>query len=663
LLSQDSTSVNFDAILSRSSTDSDYPSVDLCPAPIIANISVLRYKTFSKVFVEIKGDVAKQEVTLMSSRGAIAGIQELNSAGTLVFDQLKTDETYALQFYNLCGEVLDPIVVETKMEDQELYKMSEPLYNHIVAYLKEPKGQNFTDYLNRIADVSMPQKMAFAQHLFYKGQPFEDDMADSETFPNRVGNPESDTCFCSALISVPAVSTGDLDVITGKVISYEQPNGGVTTNIGGDPNTRQWGWYRNKGAAKWHNLFTEGFKSIPGQDYEITKSWVDSTLDVDQQTLIRSVLFCLNGDLVPRECECAKPIRFWYGYNTTVKTVAERRDNVGNWSRNSIAAAEDMALVTFREEFNVNSFELVNHSLARVASRCDRTLNANFWSTVAKLAGSATDLSLHILGASADSTLSSQEANTLSQKFDDYFNNWATMFNTPYFDASNCLADNTVTAGLASQTAELQRTLSPNKPVRMAITSFTNLKAGGRRGWHSYARINSNAWILASIKSDRYSGLIPLHCCTPFAASWVVGSETGPLTTLQMQKRVGDLLYGEGYFNYGTIGGQTPKEWGWASRPSNDRGCDKIVVNPNGGHYENPFQEPGDRTAETTAPITDWVNLTIFDLSGREIKQIINTEGMPLNSNTVVDMPSGVYLGRYTNASGAYKHVKIYINQ
>jgi hypothetical protein len=584
--------VNLDTVFPPTSSYPHPETVIACPAPIVKSISVVNYQTYTKVWVELEKTTTQRTVRCINTKtpGEFSDAPVQN--GKFINYTLKSDNVYTLQLNDQCGKPTAPTYIDTKVATKEFQQVSPQLYSHIVKYLKDGGKEPFTAVLRRVNDVSMAEKLAFSQQVIFRGMPFKDGMNDGEAFPDRIAPVGTDTCFCTAIMTIPGLAPGGLNSNFG-VDQYTQSGAGVVTPIGGDNNTRTWSWYANQGAAKWHHLFAEGFKSSTSVDYKVEKSWTDSTLVPNQSTWIRSTLFCLNGDIAPRDqCKCEKTIRFWFGYDAEVGTYAEKKDNVGNWSRNAIAAAEDLAIVSFRNEFIPSSLQILNFALTRTSSKCERQLNPDFWTNMATLAGNYAQVALSIIvatqtGGSSEVVLTAADAQTLADNLSNYFNSWATMLNTPYHTATQCDAISEVTGSLESPVLELQQSMRPNYPVVLGINSYSKLMAGGRRGFHANARINSNAWIVASIKPNAYDGS-PTYCCSPAIGSWISASMDGPLPIAKLNKLVGDRLYNEGFFQYNPITGQLPKDWGVIFKPSDRAECNRIIVNPNGNNEGGP---------------------------------------------------------------------------
>lgn len=366
-----------------------------------------------------------------------------------------------------------------------------------------------------------------------------------------------------------------------------------------------------------------------------------------QQSYLRITLLCLDGDKIPKACECEKNVDFWYRYNTRVKAVANIYEVSG--SENAIAQAEDMAMASFWEEFNPASFQMLKMLRAEAESHCDRSPNPAFWTNGFQLLANGAAIAAAILGATQgqDSTYSAQELAQIASLIQSFFETAGAVITTPYHNPTNC---DPIDEKDDDMFGSISKKLKPNTPIVFAINSFSKLYSGGRRAWHSYARINSAYHITAFIRQDAYSG-IPRHCCSPKVGLWVLGSCDGPWNVVELKKEVADKLYHAGMDNLpiSSINGlrTVPFEFGFLWEPSSAADCNKIVVV--GG-------ERGDKsTLEGTlneADLKDFKSLSVWDISGRIVADFNLEDALSFSSikemvdNKLQTVTPGVYIIR-----------------
>lgn len=200
-----------------------------------------------------------------------------------------------------------------------------------------------------------------------------------------------------------------------------------------------------------------------------------------QQSYLRITLLCLDGDKIPKACECEKNVDFWYRYNTLVTAVAELRHPTTG-SKNSIAQAEDMAISSFWEEFNPASFQMIKMLRAEAESHCYREPNPAFWTNGFQLLANGAAIAAAILGATQgqDSTYSAQELAQIASLIQSFFETAGAVITTPYHNPTNC---DPIDEKDDNIDGSISKTLKPNSPIVFAINSFSKLYAGGRRAW------------------------------------------------------------------------------------------------------------------------------------------------------------------------------------
>lgn len=622
--------------------DPGYEGLEECPPPSIDVLTIIHYRDYAKVYMEIKGTNATfVSYQLAGEPGAPQQVPVKD--GKVLFEKLAPNQHYYLRTLDACGKETAPMVIDTKTEPDEAISISTPFYNAITAYLRENKGEPFDKFLTNLESVSPYEKTAFIQQFFLKGAALTTDGGETvPPVPSGADGGEPTDCVCNSIRTSPMAFPANMNAVTKTITDYSQPGSGNTpTNLGGDGNTRTWFWLNNKGAAKWHNLWTEGYKSEKGVDYDKEMGWQDQAVTSYQQSWLRMTFLCLDGDRIPKECECNKTVKFWYRYDTRIKAVAELRYGTTG-SKNSVAQTEDMALASFWEEANPASFEPLKMVIGRVESHCERTPNPGFWTNLTQLLGSAASLTLDVVAATQgqSNSFTPQQLAQISDKLKDYFNQIGTVINTPYYNPANC--DNEAELPFSMEDAII-KTMRPNAPIVLAINTFDKMKAGGRRAWHSYARINSDFHITGVIDANAYDGT-PVHCCSPKVATWILGSCDGDRSTDHLKVEVAEFLYLAGFnglvpapIGNGRI---VPGEFGYLSERSSREECNKIVVNPGivgggetGGRSNEMLGSENASEAKNT-----FQSLSVWDVSGRMIAEF-----------TAQDLQTGVNVRQLVN--------------
>lgn len=609
-----------DGLTNLSTFDPGYSDLETeCPPPIIDALSIIHYRDYVKVYLELKGtNAAFISLQLAGDRGIPAQVPI--DGGKVLLENLLPNQQYYLSTLDNCGKATAPMLIDTKTEREEVITVSTNFYNGIVGYLKENKGIPFDEFMASLENVSPYEKTAFIQQFFNAGEPYLTDAGETvPSIPPEDGGGEPTSCACSSIRTSPLALPSVMNAVTGTITDFSSPSSGITpTSIDGGDNTRTWHFINNKGAAKWHNLYTEGYKSEKNVNYDVLMGWQDGSLISFQQSQLRMTFLCLDGGRLPKECECEKNVDFWYRYDTRVKAIAELRHGTTG-AKNSIAQTEDMALATFMEELNPASFDPLNMVFGRVESYCERTPNPAFWTNLAQLMGSVGTISLAIAGVSQTSIITPQQLSEISTQLQTFFTGLSTVINTPYQNPTDC--DN-VEELPYSMSGAFTKPLKPNTPIIMAINTFDKLYAGGCRAWHSQSRINSDFHITAVIHSNAYDGT-PRHCCSPRVGAWIFGSCDGDRTTSQLNIEVAEILFTAG-FN-GLIptsignGHAVPRDFGFLVERSTLEECNNIAVNPRSD--DGDVLDGASQKLVEVATRPAFESLSVWDNSGRMIAE------------------------------------------
>lgn len=615
---------------------------DTCHAPIIEVLSIIQYEGYAKAFLAFKtGSMPAQEATLSyrieGTSGNFTNATVQNNK--VLLEGLQPDQRYVVRAVNNCGSFIDAYIIDTKTKPEGMIVLSERFYNAITKYVRNSEGVPFPEFIENLNGINSYEKISFLQQFFFGGQAFQ---VDEGLVLPAVPDGDTGDCFCNFISMYGLAQPATLNPATGTMTEYSQPGGGIKESLEGAANTRTWHYINNKGASKWHHLWTEGFKSKKGQDFQKSMDWTDETITSFQQSRMRITFVCMDGDRLPKECECEKDVKFWYRYDNRVSVKAEVLNGTTG-SKNAIAEGEDLALITYREESDPVGFENLGMVLTRASVHCDRTPNPSFWTNIATLLSSAATLTLAVVGATqgSDSIYSQAEITQISNGIQQYFNNWATVINTPFYNDTNCL---NYSFRVGSYEGNTQKTIKPNIPVELAINSFDKLYAGGRRAWRSWSAVNSDCHITALLKPNAFDGT-PRHCCSPMIGAWVLSSCDGMLTTEMLKVEVAFKLGELGINPYPGV----PTEFGILVRPSTLEECNKIVINPGTGHRDD--NNAGFSLAEDA--FQAFTSLSIWNISGSLIAEFhaselkTETDLKQLVETRLRDITPGIYFVRF----------------
>jgi hypothetical protein len=606
------------------------------------------------LYLELQDGPSDQTLRYALVESTTEFVAEMSTRKALITNLLPNKE-YEIWVEGNCGP--NKLVVSTSLVQEDIITVSSHLYNHVTNYFRDPSGVGFTDFMANLDAVSIPEKTAFIQKFIFRGMPLPEE--DINTLPTIPDGGREDSCFCNYIRTAQTALPARMETPTpGRITDASQPGSGPNyTHLGGDDDTRTWFWYNNKGAAKWHQMWTEGYGANGGIYYDKTVSSLDSSGMSAQKSYLRVAFLCMDGDKLPRACECEKSIKFWYRYDTRVTSVAELRSGI-NGDKSAQAQTEDIGLAYFLEEGNGSTFTPLRMVVARSAAQCNRQTNPAFWTTVAGFAGATTRLALSIIAATStpgDSVYSQLDLQQIGNAAQSFFNQSATLLNTPYYNPATCDNEDIV---IKSMEGYHTAALKPNTPVVMGINSYNKLYSGGMRAWHSYSRVNSDFHLAGFINANAFDDT-PRHCCSPLVGLWIVGSCDGPLSTQNLMLLVRDILWTTPLTG---LGSTLPYEYGWISTPSSRSDCNRIIINNGSGIGYR------DLSSNTDSSPQDYIaSVSIWDVSGKMLGQV-----QPKQYSTYLEMKElveqqfnvapGIYFLHMISSGGATRVQKIVLH-
>ena len=635
--------------------DTIYPEnvmqpADTCISPVVTDVTVLQFETYAEAQVTIFPSSLASAIYYkeLGSLGEFSQVQASETGVAMIYG-LGRNKTYQIAVQNHCGVLTSIGIINTQTEFEGAVTVSEKLHFELNRYLKEESTVKLTDFLRNLSAVSLFERTSFVQRFFFNGTPLTDGaplIIPEITVPT--------VCFCKEIFTTQLAIPAQLQFITpstGNVENYTQPGSGVKTNLGG--NSNGWYWLNNKGAAKYHEVWSEGWKADKTSNKSYQVSWDGPAIPIAaQKSYIKVTLLCLDGDEVPAECGCEKDIEFSYRYDTRATTYAKITGTTN--SRDAWAQAEDFYTVIFEDESKPidTRYEVLDMGVTRAASQCSFTVNPQFWTNITTLLGQAANLyfaytvTQNIPGGGNPNQA---QQNALTTAITNFANTLGAVFTTSYGLPTEC--DNYDDKFGGRESASAVRSFKPNATVTLTVSSYDKIACGGKRKWFSHARVLSGHYLTGVVRPNAYDGT-PVHCCTPAIGMWLVGHCGGSATEEQLKVQAADLLYHNGIL--GLI--QTPgglsvvNDFGYTIKASSLEICNQIVVNP---------QVTGGRSngSETASILDDSTVIQIYDATGRLVSSIQWSGGFSKTDLTTLrnsrsNLPSGIYLALVYGKNG-----------
>jgi len=497
---------------------------DTCTYPIVTIAPVIHYQSGTVVYLEFSDFTTQIRIQLPGTAEYEALVVNGHS---IVIQNLQPDAEYEVLTQNTCGNYRLAGKVDTRAGEKETLDVSSALYNAIRDHQLSADGEGgaipFNIFIAQREDVAFFEKVYFIQQYYLHGVPI--DIFSQTALPDY--RPPT-ICNCKFVfniqqLAVPGILNGG--TIEPKVIA--QPK----QHMSGNDDTSEW-WNRNtKGAAKWHQLWTEGSKAGSGEKWKEMKMADSTTVIGSAYGVLRYNLYCQNFEQVPADCECQKGLFLYWGYNSEACAWAERHSE-GWGEKKAWSAAEDLAAVVLTRDGD-NNLYVVDTGLIRARAECEKVVNSEFWANAARVALRVAGV---VYGISAGDTLSPSQQQIFNFGLQGIEDAVTDLIETPYYSSNMCNFNNCIEMTMMGDTFVY---LSPNKPISLYLYSNTSLLAGGKRSWFSWGRVLSN-YYLAGFVPGGYASEGQEHCCTRKYGNWVLGSELGaPHTTEEVKNEVG----------------------------------------------------------------------------------------------------------------------------
>ena len=151
---------------------SGMPAADTCIAPVVTDVTVLQFGSYAEAQVTVfpADFVSTVYYKELDSEGTFSSAQVSETGAAMVYG-LGKDKIYQIVVQNLCGELTEVGIIDTKVEFEGVVTVSENLHFEIKRYLKEEPNVKLTDFLRDLTTVSLFERTSFVQRFFFKGTP------------------------------------------------------------------------------------------------------------------------------------------------------------------------------------------------------------------------------------------------------------------------------------------------------------------------------------------------------------------------------------------------------------------------------------------------------------------------------------------------------------
>lgn len=443
-------------------------------------------------------------------------------------------------------------------------------------------------------------------------------------------------------------------------------NAGVKTPLSNGG--KKWEYYTAKGASTWHGLYTTGWKEQNNALDTIIRSSGDFD-DINTSPLRGTLvlyLLCTDGNELPSNCECDKPVTVNFTYESYLDVEAVNRDSWGN--KKSRACVQDLGIAycfqpsSKEDEGDINNIIPVAALSSSICASCEDEVNPAFWQNWRDLAGNLIDLFSDGEGHSFtwdyeysyDSTLikidtlqmvpiildSIYRVDTIvvdstrnfnitneSQAYKDLANGVFDVLTTDHHLPRDCGPNESVHRLIENTYNTILR---PNSPLTLGVMGTHRLMAGGQRSWYSHAALATNFDISVVVSPGDFSGP-ESDCCSPWVAGYIMGTSLPNYDELYRSNVGNDIKAYGPVFQYGNPNGfdgsgfsgyKVRGHMGFMTRYLN--GVDDCVTVNEYTKLDNLAKMSSsvgisEAVLRSEKLIEQYASISIYDLSGKQI--------------------------------------------
>ncbi|MBL7776028.1 MAG: hypothetical protein JNK89_08500, partial [Saprospiraceae bacterium] len=519
-----------------------------CTAPTVLAQAVVRYESSSAVFIEFDNLGPQNPVLRLYSAAQPQTPTPVTPQGnTLTLTNLASNTFYELKGLDDCGVLMTLTTINTTPHiPGDPIIASDRLYSALTAYVaNETQTTALEDYLEALPGVNGYEKSAFAQQYFLQGAPLPATFVG--TYPasyvktavdwqnnNRGGeNP----CICNFIlnqsaIAIPDQTVGDFDIALH----------GTSDQGAHNSNSKWWYVWSAKGPAKYHQLWSDGFRA-GSNNHTKELSFTSTGLSDNKSPFFARLsyhLLCVNyPDRLPEDCGCTKTVRVNFGYDAEVQARAVVLG--GLWEKRASAAAQDwaVALVTHDKVNSLNDVQILDAGLNTAQAKCSGGYPISLITDALGIVYSVAQVVVSIKSGGVQSAasgiqdLTTKIGNVLQTVFKEH-------------DCDQVTSLNNLLQGTAAITFE------PNDPVSIVLMSGSKLTVKGKRAWQSHGRVLSSFHLTGVLMGGNPSPTTQ-HCCTDYTGNWAYESYLNDLSSRQIQ--VNQHLHQNGPGQWQTVNG------------------------------------------------------------------------------------------------------------
>lgn len=513
-----------------------------CNAPRVTSQSVIRYESASVAVVEFDNlGLNNPQLRLMISGQPQSTTMVTPQEKTVTLTNLAANTFYEVQGLDECNNLMTLTTINTYPHvPGDPIVVSDRLYSALTAYVAnaETQTQRLEDYIETLSGINTYEKSAFAQRYFLDGAALPTSF--TGVYPAtyvktaldwRSTNAGPETpCLCNFIMNQSTIAIPDQTVNDFEIAQQIKSD-----NAAFNGNSKWWYTWSAKGPAKYHQLWSDGFRA-GSNNHTKELSFTSNGLSDNKSPFFARMsyhLLCVNyPERLPENCGCTKSVRVNFGYDSEVQAKAVILG--GLWEKKASAAAQDwaVALVTHDKVSSLNDVQILDAGLNTAQAKCSGGQSITLITDALGIVYSVAQVVISIKSggissaASGIQDLTTKIGNVLQSFFKEN-------------DCDQATSYNTLLQGTAAVNFE------PNDPVSIVLMSGSKLTVKGKRAWQSTGRVLSS-FHLTGVLLGGNPNPETTHCCTDYTGAWAYESFLNDLSSRQIQVNQHLHQYGPG---------------------------------------------------------------------------------------------------------------------
>lgn len=496
----------------------------------------------------------------------------ISFTGTRADFSVPPDKMYEIWGINNCEDTLVVGHFSSFNDPDQAIMVSEPLFDAVTKWsrLDQSAGLDIYDLVSGLSTVDTLEKLSFLQHY----------IGDTGRFPNALlnsGIPSKNTFGGGPGVSPPGFAECRCKVIGIKTLfeiakhatppsdvkPYIDPQiGNGSINWGNNDRGRTRWAYSYEGPSRYQEVWG-GVRSgkcwnaneyfvWQGEGIDRTQDSADLSSPSSHFVRMRYAQACVGNNWKPADCPCAQELKLMWHYEAQVRTRAKNLSHgcINPDGRRSLAAADDLAMVSYRKVDGVTDHDMVVLDAARTtaSSECEWDFDEKRIVDILKLGfdifalatGAKVVTNIPVVDQLIDAAWNTVHKNKVKAGLESLLTN-------KWFKGTNGKCGGSFKIVEGSMEGETAMTLDGNQEVLVVLGTTQFMTVEGRTSWDANARILSHfalSYVL-NTKPEPEEEEAPFCCTKPhaFYANSAISTGQGLIEQSNLQQLIGSHIH------------------------------------------------------------------------------------------------------------------------